>query len=430
MSFNTNIGRAEYTASGGQTEFAYVFKTYNTSDIKVYLTPTGNTPDDAADILVETTDYTVVQNGDLGGTVTLVSPATADDTVVIVRVLPINRTVDYQQGGDLLESVLDEDQNYQTYLAQQNAQDQARYLQVSNTTTNFDATLPSAAPGYLKFKDDGTGMELDTTVATSVAAAEASAAAALVSENNAAGSAASAAADVATIGTSLADAEAAATAAETSANDAATSATASANSATTAAGSATSAAASASQADASRAAAQLAEASAAAIAQATEWVSGTTYAEGDCVWSPIDYQTYRRAIAGAGTTDPSIDDTNWAILTSPGGAITTTPTITITTTVNENSTTQGTISNYDAAAIYTFADNLGTINYTSGSTFDFVAHDIVDDQDAADTFTVYAEKIGELRSETTTVNMTIEYVNVISDTAVTYNSTEFTTTNY
>lgn len=41
------------------------------------------------------------------------------------------------------------------------------------------------------------------------------------------------------------------------------------------------------------------------------WVSGTTYAVGDLRYSPITFQTYRRAIAGAGTTDPSLDGINW-----------------------------------------------------------------------------------------------------------------------
>lgn len=51
---------------------------------------------------------------------------------------------------------------------------------------------------------------------------------------------------------------------------------------------------------------------AAAAAGAIAWVSGTTYAIGDALYSPIDLQTYRRKTAGAGTTDPSLDATNWA----------------------------------------------------------------------------------------------------------------------
>ena len=52
-------------------------------------------------------------------------------------------------------------------------------------------------------------------------------------------------------------------------------------------------------------------AAASAAASAEKWVSGTTYTEGDTVWSPADYQTYRRKTNGAGTTDPSSDTTNW-----------------------------------------------------------------------------------------------------------------------
>lgn len=51
---------------------------------------------------------------------------------------------------------------------------------------------------------------------------------------------------------------------------------------------------------------------AAASSNATKWISGTTYAEGDVVWSPVDYRTYRRIVSGAGTTDPSADVTNWS----------------------------------------------------------------------------------------------------------------------
>jgi len=40
-------------------------------------------------------------------------------------------------------------------------------------------------------------------------------------------------------------------------------------------------------------------------------VSGTTYSVGDLRYSPTDFQTYRRKTTGAGTTDPSLDLTNW-----------------------------------------------------------------------------------------------------------------------
>lgn len=57
---------------------------------------------------------------------------------------------------------------------------------------------------------------------------------------------------------------------------------------------------------------------AAASAGAATWVSGTTYAIGDVRWSPVTRHVYRRITAGAGTTDPSADATNW-VLASSGG---------------------------------------------------------------------------------------------------------------
>ena len=67
-------------------------------------------------------------------------------------------------------------------------------------------------------------------------------------------------------------------------------------------------------ASASASTASNAAASSVATAGATQWVSGTTYALGAAVWSPVDAQTYRRIVAGAGTTDPSADATNWTKL--------------------------------------------------------------------------------------------------------------------
>lgn len=78
-----------------------------------------------------------------------------------------------------------------------------------------------------------------------------------------------------------------------------------------------SALAAATQVDAATAQANAAAASAASAAAAAGvalWVSGTTYAAGACVYSPTDFQTYRRKAGGAGTTDPSADATNWTLL--------------------------------------------------------------------------------------------------------------------
>lgn len=61
-------------------------------------------------------------------------------------------------------------------------------------------------------------------------------------------------------------------------------------------------------------AAAAAQAAAESASNATQWVSGTTYALGDVVWNPANYISYRRIIAGAGATDPSADAVNWVAL--------------------------------------------------------------------------------------------------------------------
>lgn len=61
-------------------------------------------------------------------------------------------------------------------------------------------------------------------------------------------------------------------------------------------------------------------ANAAAAAGVAKWVSGTTYPEGTNVWSPTDYQTYRRKTTGGGTTDPDTDTSNWEQITASATA--------------------------------------------------------------------------------------------------------------
>lgn len=60
------------------------------------------------------------------------------------------------------------------------------------------------------------------------------------------------------------------------------------------------------------------ENAAAANSGATIWVSGTTYAIGNVRFSPTTYLSYRRKTAGAGTTDPSADSTNWQLINGTG----------------------------------------------------------------------------------------------------------------
>lgn len=53
-------------------------------------------------------------------------------------------------------------------------------------------------------------------------------------------------------------------------------------------------------------------------ASAAKWVSGNSYDEGDTAWSPLNFKAYRAKQATSGTTDPSLDTTNWALINGLG----------------------------------------------------------------------------------------------------------------
>lgn len=133
---------------------------------------------------------------------------------------------------------------------------------------------------------------------------------------------------------------------------------------------ATSAAASAASASASADAA-------ASAANAPKWVSGTTYAQGNCVWSPVNYLTYRRKVAGAGATDPSADSANWELLggVTPTGAQTlSNKTLTspeLTTAPYMNGSVRGNVVAVAALDIDCSAGNYFTKTINGNSTFTF-----------------------------------------------------------
>lgn len=53
------------------------------------------------------------------------------------------------------------------------------------------------------------------------------------------------------------------------------------------------------------------------VAGAGKWSGSTSYAEGNTVWSPTNFQTYRKRTAGSSTTsEPSITPTVWELIGS------------------------------------------------------------------------------------------------------------------
>lgn len=110
MSIANENNRVDITATATQAVFAYDFQIDDESEIAVYLTPDGNDPVEADDLLTLTTDYTISGVGDSGGgniTLTVGSFPTgagADDVVVAIRAIPFTQPDAYNVGEDNAEN--------------------------------------------------------------------------------------------------------------------------------------------------------------------------------------------------------------------------------------------------------------------------------------------------------------------------------------
>jgi hypothetical protein len=159
---NDESPRRQYTATAGQTLFDFPIPFFEQGDLTVYLTPAGQTANDAADLLTITTNYTVSgENTQDGGLVTLTSGATAGDIITIDRVLDLKRLADYQNAGDLLAETLNREQDSEIMISQQLRDDIDRSVKRSSSSASTaDLTLPEPeAAKLLQWNSTGTGLE-------------------------------------------------------------------------------------------------------------------------------------------------------------------------------------------------------------------------------------------------------------------------------
>lgn len=125
MTVINNNARDQYTASNGQTIFNYTFEISDQDNIQVYQRASSAAPDDVADLLVITTDYTVTGVGvNTGGTIVLVSGAALNDVITLQGNAPPVRSTSFTPGGTIQAANLntefdDEVLIYQTILATQ-----------------------------------------------------------------------------------------------------------------------------------------------------------------------------------------------------------------------------------------------------------------------------------------------------------------------
>ena len=146
MTITADPVRNQYIASGGQTVFNYTFKIYDSQDLNVYLTPAGQSPDDASDLI---TDYTVDPGtiGDNGGFITLDVGANNGDVLTIVSDIPYDRETDYQVNGDFSPTTVNNDIDRTVSLVKQNKGLISRAVLSPESGEGENVTIPSPSEG-------------------------------------------------------------------------------------------------------------------------------------------------------------------------------------------------------------------------------------------------------------------------------------------
>jgi len=318
---NDTAPRAQYTATSGQTAFTVSFEFFANSDLKVYRNST---------LLTLTTNYTVTGAGVTGGgTVTLVTGATAGDIVTIVRDVPVARTSDFPTSGPFNIEALNTDLDRLTAMVQQQETLDSRSLRLDQfDTPNSFNVLPAKAAraGRVLQFNDTTGQPeagpttsevanaqtYATNASTSATAAASSASSASTSASSASTSATNAASSASAASTSASNASSSASSASTSASNASTSASNASTSATAASGSASTASTQASNASSSASAA--ASSASSAATSATNAAAAQTAAESARDATLAAYDSFDDRYLGAKSSDPSVDNDGNALI--------------------------------------------------------------------------------------------------------------------
>jgi hypothetical protein len=359
--------------------FTVPFEFFENSDLKVYKNST---------LLTLTTNYTVTGAGVTnGGSITLVSGATAGDILTIVRDVPVKRVTDFPTSGPFNVDALNSDLDRLTAMVQQQEALDSRSLRLDQfDTPNSLNTLPAKADRVgrvLQFNSSTGQPEVGPTTSevanaqtyatnalASQNAAASSASAASTSASNASTSATNAASSASAASTSASNASSSASAASTSASNASSSASAASTSATAAAGSASTAstqasnasssasAASTSASNASTSASNAASSASAASSSASAASASQIAAAASAAAAAASYDSFDDRYLGVKASDPTVDNDGNALVS---GAL------------YYNSTT-ATMKVYDGAnwIAATSAGNTSLLNYryvaTAGQT--------------------------------------------------------------
>jgi hypothetical protein len=158
MTVAVNDRRIQYTATSGQTTFAYDFKITDEAEIEVLQTLNA---DGTTSTLTLTTDYTVTGVDSAGGNIVLVTGAATDDTLTITGLTALTRDTDFNEAGNFLSSTVNDQLDRIVDILQEtdSAVDRAMLLKKEDTAINLELPLTDDRKNkYLAFDANGNPM--------------------------------------------------------------------------------------------------------------------------------------------------------------------------------------------------------------------------------------------------------------------------------
>ena len=162
MTYVDDPQRDEYTATSGQTVFAYTYRILDQAHLKVY---------NEGVLQTLTTHYTVSGVGDHGGgNVTFVSGVTLSNTVIILRDTTNDQNVDYTVGGAFPAESNEQALDKVTMQCQDNKEALGRAIKLPVTSTLEDIDLPDGSTNASQlFRWNAAGTALEAVSASTIA---------------------------------------------------------------------------------------------------------------------------------------------------------------------------------------------------------------------------------------------------------------------
>ena len=171
MTVSTTTIKNSYSGNGSTTAFAYTFKVFASTELKVYIRVDATGVETLKAEGTGSTNYGVSGVGETGGgNVTFVTAPASGETVVIIRDTALTQLTDYQPAdpfpADSHENALDK----LTNIAQELSEEMDRTLKVSKTTSittpEITADAATRANAFLVFSSDGESLTTSTSAAT------------------------------------------------------------------------------------------------------------------------------------------------------------------------------------------------------------------------------------------------------------------------